>query len=180
MGSRRRADRPADGDDDGPLDGRRCGQLAHVMIAELLRDGVRGVDFELVASRVARHALLERPLVYRAAAQAELVTSVCAWFRWFVLDRTWAFVGAEVAAPGCRFDLVFDHGRLGVLVDELKTGRLSGIGEGDASGQLARLLAGARSRYGARFYALRVLQLSAASRSFVIYADGRREALAWV
>jgi hypothetical protein len=160
----------------GALDGRRAGQLAHLIIGELVQDGHRQPDARALMTAVARHSVTRNVSVYRQAATQQLLTTSSLYFRLFVPTSQWTLLGAEVRAKSTRFDLVWtSETDKAVLVDEIKTGRAATSRDRAAvEEQLARQLAAGGDAYGDSFLGVRVLWLAAPRASFLARPSGQR------
>ncbi len=157
------------------MDGRRLGSLAHTLIAECLRDGVRQPSHRELIERAGRHALAnDRRTVYRQAAKQALLTTASIYFRWFAPPSEWALIGAEVSARGCRFDLVWQVDAQ-VIADELKTGSWVNADDDQALlVQVDRLVRAGVAKYGDSFRGVRVILLGAPQRSYLALPLGDR------
>lgn len=156
------------------------GSQAHRMIGELLLAGHRRPNVLLLRRHVAQHGLLS---MYsgapKQAAKQMLLSAASSYFRFFVPDDSWSFAGLEVSLAACRADLVWS-GAEGVVIDEIKTGRLAARFERDAlTQQVERLLAAGDAEYGDRLVGVRALVLAAPATSFWARPDGRTEPLDW-
>ena len=163
----------------GPFNPSVLGRAAHELIAELCVTGLRTACWEDISHAVALHPACRQPAARRQAARLWLCSVVSMYFRLFVPPQGWSLVGSEVAAAGCRFDLVwrsrFDQT---CFADELKTGKAADfIGGRQLEQQLARQLRGGHHQYGEAFTGVRVLILAAPRRSFVAATNGHRALL---
>jgi hypothetical protein len=163
------------------LDGRRAGERVHTAVARLLERGVRQpAPVEVVT--LARDIVVEPglPVTYRQSAIQRLSTATASYFRMFALDETWAYVGSEVKAARCRYDLVFENEDGEVIADELKAGRVGDRVELKlADAQIARQLIAGRAKWGEAFTGIRAIFLAAPRASFLARPDGEREPLSW-
>lgn len=158
-----------------------AGRRVHEAIGRLLEAGIRAPRSTDVIA-LARDIVCEPGLavVHRQAAIQRLATGTSAYFRLFVPDDAWAYIGAEIGAGGCRFDLVFKGVGGTVIADELKAGRAANRGERQLSDdQVRRQLEGGAEKWGENFAGVRVLFLGAPRASFLARPSGEREELAW-
>lgn len=156
----------------------QIGSQAHRMIGELLLAGHRRPNVLLLRRHAVQHGLLS---IYsgapKQAAKQLLLSAASSYFRFFVPDHSWLFGGVEVSLAGCRADLVWS-GAEGVVIDEIKTGRLAARFEQEAlTQQVERLLAAGVMEYGERLIGVRALVLAAPATSFWARPDGRTEPL---
>lgn len=78
----------------------------------------------------------------------------------------WRFVGSELPADSGRVDLVWEHARVGVVVDEVKVAGLGRVLEDAATrAQVARYRSWGSSRFGDRFCGVRLLALAGPMKS---------------
>lgn len=158
-----------------------AGRRVHEAIRRLLEAGVRaprGTDVIALARDIVCEPGLA--VVHRQAAIQRLVTGTAAYFRLFVPDDTWAYMGAEIAAGRCRFDFVFEDVGGMVIADELKAGRAASRGERQLSDdQVRRQLEGGAEKWGENFAGVRVLFLGAPRASFLARPSGERDELEW-
>lgn len=171
---------PVDALDPVPaLDGRRAGERVHTTVAHVLERGVRQpTPLEVIT--LARDVVVEPGLavIYRQSAIQRLSTATASYFRVFALDETWAYVGSEVKAARCRYDLVFENERGQVIADELKAGRVGDRTERKlADEQIARQLIAGRAKWGDAFIGIRAIFLAAPRASFLARPSGERESL---
>jgi len=160
------------------LDGRQVGVAAHQLIAEVLRQGDRGLDLEQLFRAVGQSSLVrERVGSYRMAARQRLATAIAVYLRLFAPGVEWTFTACEVQIPGARLDLVFEREDGAIRADEIKSGQLSALEQTALEAQLQRQLAGGREHYGPRFLGVRAILLWAPSKSWLARADGSREPL---
>lgn len=105
-----------------------------------------------------------------------VTTAVGVYARRFVLDTDWTFKGAEVNAPGSRFDLVWEHDDGRVLIDEIKRGATRN-NHTAANQQVQRYLKAGKTLFGSQFVGVRLIWVSAPLGS-QFYAAGRIRAVA--
>jgi len=152
--------------------------MAHQSIARLLDSGTRHPTTSELFASVGRDELVNRQGQRRQPVRQALLTAAAVYFRLFVPEDEWQFVGAEVAAGAARLDLVFEHRDGRIRADEIKTGCID-----DAStyrtllAQLDRQLAGGRRTWSDAFVGVRAVLLAAPSQSFVLTPDGAMTAL---
>lgn len=163
------------------LDPTTAGRRVHGAVGRLLEAGVRAPgSLEVIA--LARDIVCEPGLavVRRQAAIQRLATCTAAYFRLFVLDETWAYIGAEIGAGRCRFDFVFEGVDASIVADELKSGKVADRGERRLfDEQITRQLDAGAAKWGDRFLGIRALLLAAPRASFLARPDGGREPLEW-
>jgi hypothetical protein len=158
-----------------PHDVREIGRATHRVIAHLVDEGHRAPSGDDIRTTVLSEPAAGLPHVYGLAARRRISAAVSLYFRHFVPGPHWRFLGAELRVPGACLDLVFSHGREGVLADELKTGLAAADGQDQGlEGQLVRALSGGSAMFGRRFRGIRVLLLAAPLRSFVALPSGDR------
>lgn len=163
-----------------PLDGRKAGERVHEAVARLLERGTRKPSPLEVVS-LARDIVASPGLAvtYRQAAIQRLATATASYFRLFVLDESWQYVGSEVKAARCRYDLVFERDGC-VIADELKAGRVADRTELKLTdAQIARQLIAGRAKWSEAFLGVRALFLGAPRASFLARPDGEREPIEW-
>lgn len=160
----------------GPFDPSTLGRAAHEVIATLCAEGLRGTDYERVARTCRSHPATSQPTVRRQAAVGWLCSAASMYFRLFAPPEGWEFLGSEVRANGCCFDLVWrNRFAKSVIADELKTGKAADLIEGARlDDQVSRELAGGCALYGKSFVGVRVLILAAPKRSFTTLPGGTR------
>ena len=99
----------------------RLGTSVHVLVGECLLEGVRHPSPAELLTRAGRHAVtVDARAVHRQAAKQALLTTAAIYFRWFTPPEAWEFIGTEVKARGCQFDLVWQTAGL-IVVDEIKS-----------------------------------------------------------
>lgn len=169
--------REIDEDQAGFLNGRQMGALAHVLIADMLRRGLKNPTAREIVTAVGAHPLSVEATVYRQAARQRLASAAAIYFRYFV--RTdWEFIGSEVAGDRCRYDLVWQDADGIVFVDELKSGRGDAREHVDAAKeQIARELANGSTHW-ERFGGVRLLWLGAPGKSRLHLPDGSQSLIA--
>ena len=154
------------------------GRAAHSVIGRLLGDGPRQPSPRQLLSYAATEPLLEETGVYRLAARARVTALAAIYFRYFAPAESWAFVKASVSLSPGDLDLVFERVPSGpVRADELKTGADDFLDRDRLDAQIERELAGGREKYAERFAGIRVLSLSAPSRSLLVTPAGERQPL---
>ncbi len=159
-----------------PLDGRKMGQAAHQVIAEVLEAGRRKADFKELQAVVSRHPSSAGAIVYRQSARQRLVSAAQAYFKFCLPPDSWTFVGAEVSGPSCRFDLVWLDPEGSYWADELKTGRTADrTGRVALAEQVERERVGGLAMYGEGFGGIRVCIVVAPKKSHCILADGSKD-----
>jgi len=157
--------------------GERLGVSVHALVGECLHDGLRHPSPVELLTRAGRHALtVDSRNVHRQAAKQALLTTAAVYFRWFTPPDEWEFLGTEVKAGGCRFDLVWQTAGQ-VVVDEIKSGAMAVPGRGGFEPQVARLIKGGATKYGDAFVGVRVIILAAPALSYLARPGGDREAL---
>lgn len=163
------------------LDAGTAGRRVHQSVGLLLEAGVRApANLEVIT--LARDVVCEPGLaaVRRQAAIQRLASGTASYFRFFVLDETWVYLGSEIAAKGCRFDFVFERSDGMIIADELKTGRAADRASRRLfDEQIARQVAAGVAKWGERFSGVRVLFLAAPRASFVAHPSGESEPLEW-
>jgi hypothetical protein len=164
----------------GAIDGRTMGREVHRLIADLVSAGIRRPTPRQLRAHVAGHPLVsDARIVYRQAAKQRLLVATALYFRFFVPPTAWRLLGTEVTLGNSRLDLVWRNGEE-VIADEIKSGRVVDRFERDQlEQQIDRALANAIDRYGDAFAGLRVLFLTAPTKSFVLRGDGNREQFVW-
>jgi hypothetical protein len=161
-------------------DGRRTGTGTHLIIAEILRGGLRRPSPEEIIEAVAAHPLSMQALTYRLAARQRLTLAVGRYFRRYApLD--WELLGCEVrhelvaSRVVVRFDLVWRMPNGRIVIDELKTDRRH-MRTRALREKLELYRLAALDLYGADFDRIRVLLLRGApggrGGSFQLKADG--------
>lgn len=176
-------DRDVRDDDDsvapGHIDRRRVGALTHALIAGLLADGQRAPSPACISAEAAALPGLAEIAKFRLAVRQRALTGAAIYFRLFVPDREWAFEGAEVPGPNARFDFVWRSAD-GVIIDELKTGRVATRREIAAvHEQAAREMHAGAAVFGEDFLGVRVLSLGAPRTSFFTGRDGGTAPVEW-
>lgn len=155
------------------------GQLAHVLIGDLLQAGLRKVDAKRIARAVRALPVREVASIHPYAVAQQLGVCAAIYLRLFVPEEPWILEGREVTAAGCRFDLVFASKR-GRFVDQIKTGRLDERLEREhLDDQVQRELTAGRAAWSQEFRGVRTVVLGAPRKSSFFSADGGREPLAW-
>ena len=163
----------------GHIDRRRVGALTHALIAGLLAHGHRAPSPACISAAAAALPGLAEIAKFRLAVRQRALTGAAIYFRLFVPDREWAFEGAEVPGPNARFDFVWRSAD-GVIVDELKTGRVATRREIKAvHEQSAREMHAGSAVFGDAFLGVRVLSLAAPRTSFFTGRDGRATPVQW-
>lgn len=163
-----------------PVDGCEFASAARVAIGELLAAGVRAPTAEQILRFAGRHRLPRGYRGYRLPMRLRLTAGIAVFFRFFVLDDRWLFVGANVAVRRRRFDLVFESSDGEVLADEVEADRIETADHRKAADERLRLdLAAGTATYGGRFVGVRQLWLGAPAASSWVRPDGSREALTW-
>lgn len=161
-----------------PLDGRKLGTESHRVIADLLASNNSSPthrELLVAADRYASAREQKQKLVYRQSARQHLITTSRLYFERFLPPEDWTFLGAEIAGPGCRFDLVWLDAKSRYWVDELKTGRSAGhAGTTSLEKQLKRQHAGGLRLWAGSFGGIRACVLHAPNRSLQLFADGTR------
>lgn len=170
--------RPAGESANRIVDGRRIGQLAHVIIGELLSAGLRRPSPREIWSVVAGHSVFER-CRYRQAARQQLIAAASVYFRLFEPGDDWSVEQLELLSDRTRFDVVWRSGD-SWRVDEIKSGRVGTVLErNQLDDQLKRQLAAGVQRWEESFSGVRVVILGAPSSSFVATPDGERVPVSW-
>jgi hypothetical protein len=161
------------------IDGRKAGERVHLTVARLLERGIRQpTPIEVIA--LARDSVAEpgMPVTYRQAAIQRLATATASYFRLFSLDKTWSYLGSEIKAARCRYDLVFESVNGEIVVDELKEGRVADrVDLKLADVQVARQLAAGAAKWGKDFVGIRAIFLGAPRSSYLAWPGGQREPL---
>lgn len=157
--------------------GERLGVSVHALVGECLQDGLRHPTPVELLTRAGRYALtVDSRNVHRQAAKQALLTTAAVYFRWFTPPDEWGFLGTEITARGCRFDLVWQTAGQ-VVVDEIKSGAMGVPGRGGFEPQVARLIQGGATKYGDAFVGVRVIILAAPALSYLARPGGDREPL---
>ena len=163
----------------GHVDKKRVGALAHALSAGLLADGERAPSPALISASAARLPGLAEVGSYRMAVCQRVLTSAALYFRLFMPTAEWAFHGAELRGLSARFDLVWRSAD-GVIVDELKTGRVATRRDVAAlRAQVAREILAGAAVFGEDFLGVRVVSLGAPRTSFFADRDGQSSPLEW-
>lgn len=151
------------------------GDLGHWAIAQSLAQGFTAMPSreELVGIIRPRLAADHGPM--RQSAIHEAMATVAVYFRNFAPVRGVRLVGYEVAIPGARLDLLFEHTGGALLGDEIKTGRSIGsyeLGKLDEQVRAQTLASG--SYFGERYVGTRALVLSRPGASYLLDRWGVR------
>lgn len=136
----------------------RVGDRAHRTVGEVLRRGLpeQRHDRVLLIVKSARDVLAAHPVDYRPRETLfDVTTAAGVYISRFLPEEPWEFLGAEVRCGNCRFDLVFEHPRYGVLIDELKIGRTR-VDDVAVHDQLMRYLAAGTDQWHDRFAGVRL------------------------
>jgi hypothetical protein len=159
------------------LKSQRLGVSVHVLVGECLQDGLRHPSPAELIARAGRHAVtVDSRAVHRQAAKQAVVTTAAIYFRWFTPPEAWEFIGTEVKAHGCRFDLVWQAAGL-IVVDEIKSGAAAVPGRDGFEPQVAGLVRGGETKYEDAFVGVRVILLAAPALSYLASPGGGRKPL---
>jgi hypothetical protein len=145
----------------------QIGRRAQEIVFEVLRDP-RPAGSVLPLTQAAARVLADHPIPYRPRdSLLQAVTAAGVYLRRFRLHPEWALLGTELAVEDCRFDLVWEHPRHGVLIDELKLG-VGRRGELAVRAQINRYLDAGSNRW-ADFIGVRLCAVHepAASRLYL-------------
>jgi hypothetical protein len=152
-----------------------AGTVAHAVVAHLAG----------VARDLPEHALTEQVIAAagylcndpnrsrRRVSWTEAASGACAYLRLMPPPPPWALLGAERELGTGRADVTWEHPGLGVLVDELKTGRTA-LRDGSAVGirQARRYMTALLAEHGDRALGVRLFLAGNVNRSLLLQPDG--------
>ncbi len=162
------------GPEDPHIDGRKVGQIAHQVIADLAQGGCW--DAATILSCAGAHPALAKIGTYRQAARQRLATLAAVYGRLFHPGPSVELEGVEVRVPGGRLDLLWHDRSRGVRwADEIKTHTLPELlSDERLTDQLGRQAQGAATRYES-FLGVRACLLTSPRKSVLWRPDGECE-----
>jgi hypothetical protein len=105
------------------IDGRRLGELAHRLIAEIVTTGnYRPTPRELIKA-VGASPVTASAEIYKTAGRQALLGCAGVYFAFFAPPADWELIGCEIPGEHCRFDLVW-RTPAGITAEEIKSGTL--------------------------------------------------------
>lgn len=142
------------------------GQISHVVIGTMLRNG-RSLDLNLLDTTV-NEATHHFAPIERRAHRMRVSGAVVAYFRHCLPPPLWLFFGAELHLGRGRVDLLWTDFRDRVLLDELKTGHAPLLNSQENREQIDKYVTGGSERWGSRLVGVRVLAPLSPHRSIFV------------
>ena len=143
------------------------GTLVHDVIASLAKT-TRSPHIPEILAAAERSVPHLEPNEGRAHKQ-NIAGLTASYFHRLVPNDAWRFAGAEKHLGIGRIDLLWEHPRGDLLIDELKAGQASFFGTTAHHAQARRYLIDGRTAYGPRLRAVRLLCLTDHSRSLLFH-----------
>lgn len=152
-----------------------AGTVAHAVVARLAGDARSLPTHALTEQAIAAVGSLcrDRDGNRRRAVWSEAASTALAYLRTMPPPPPWTLAGTEVPLGEGRADVVREHPALGVLADELKSGKAAGPGWAKTAGEQARRDARALAeQHGDRALGVRLFVAGSPAESLLVTTDG--------